>query len=169
MGLADLAKISARSRVYIGADALDLAALPAELDPGDFAGQSYIEIEDLESLDQLGDRAEMEEHGRSRGGPDLRHYYRKSRTALIWQPRFTSKPWLEGQSSLLAAHAAGVPVAFRIDLGAPVAGVGQQRRAFAGVVGNVTEILGGPTDLPMLRADVWRCSPVLRYIATFED
>lgn len=164
-----LAKTSARSRVYIGADAIDLAAFPAELDPGAFSGQTYIEIEALESLDQLGDRAEMAEHGRSRGGPDLQHIYRKSRTAEVWRPRFTSKTWLDGQGSLLAAHEAGTPVAFRIDLGAPVAGVGQQRRAFVGVVGAITEILGGPTDLPMLQPTIHRCSPVLRFLVTFED
>lgn len=168
MALADLPQVAARSRVYIGGE-IDLTRLPSELDPAAFADQTWTEIERLEFLDQLGDRAEAGEHGSSRRGPpDLHHFYRKSRTALTWAPRFTATPGLPGQSELLAAHEDGGAYAFRIDLGPPQADASRARRLFVGVVGSVTEILGAPNDLPIFQPQIWRCTPVLRFVTTAE-
>lgn len=159
MGLAPDATLS------IGPVAEHLVHVARPLGAADFAGMAFLPIEKPHDLGRLQTIGEGVSRGGSRGGPGLRTREKTGRNVAAYEPRFALDLTLPGQAALIAAEESLDTYAFRLSLGDAPAGGSATTRYFIAAVGGLAEAYGGPEDEPMLVADLWVNSNIVRVAA----
>lgn len=162
--MASLASLVAQTRLYMGG-ALDLAHVGRALTAEDFGGQTWLPIEKAVDLGRLQTIGEASSRSGSRSGNGRGTRTKISSGVGSYEPRFHLALDRPGQAALLAAEATDDDYAFRLALADAPAGGTPSARYFIATVGGLAEVFGGPNDEPMLVADLWINSSILRVAA----
>ncbi len=158
-----LSSLVAKTRIYIGGVmSQGLVHRPEGLTATDFAGQSWLLIEEPENLGRLATRGVEAEHQMTRSGPPRRPRAKVARAVEDMTCTFALRVHLPGQAALLTAEVDGKARAFRLVLPDAPAGGTPSERLFVAVVGSIAESFGGAEDQPKLLADLWLAGEAVR-------
>jgi hypothetical protein len=159
--MSQLSALVERSRIYISAAPVNVMRR-ADIPLSEFQAMTWLEIEDPEFIDRIGDAGDAIARELRSEPFDRKLSIKAGRAAIITEPRFALAPWKPGQAALLAAEAGSENFGFRIQLGDAPAGGTPSERYFAATVGSAVEVYGAPSDRPTLTVQLWRNSAVVR-------
>lgn len=138
-----------------------------DLEPSDFAGQTWVRINETENLGNLGDvPREMEFNDISRGRIVR---VKGTRSATVMELVCGLNVTCPGQLALIQAEKSNSNFAFRLVFNDAPAGGTPSERLFIARVGNIVEAYETGDDVIKFSAPLWVNSNVVRINATAPD